>query len=216
MKKIAFILLWLVFGGLSIAIGLHPLKYLQASKPILLLLSKSATLLSSNFYMICFYVHIIFGGIALMIGWLQFSKKLQTQYPKIHRWIGKTYIMSVAISSFPGFYIALFASGGLSPKLGFSIGAVLWLALTILGYLSIRKGEVEAHKKFMLYSYAGTFGAVTLRLWLPILILIFGKFSIAYPIVAWLSWLPNMLVVYFITEQQKPVPSINTSLGAKA
>jgi len=203
MKKLVSIILWVLFGGFSILISFYPLTYLLAEKPILLLLSKSAELISSNFYMICFYLHIIFGGIALLIGWLQFSKKLQRGYTKLHRWIGKIYILSVFISGIPGFYIALYASGGLSPKLGFSIGAILWITLTTLGYLTIRKGNVDAHKKFMTYSYAGTFGAVTLRLWLPLLIVIFGKFVIAYQIVAWLSWLPNMAVVYFMLEKQK-------------
>lgn len=203
MKKVISVLLWVLFGSLSVAISFYPLKYLLADKPILLLLSKSAALISSNFYMICFNLHIIFGGIALLIGWVQFSKKLQRKYTGLHRWIGKVYMLSVLISGIPGFYIALHASGGLSPKLGFSIGAVLWVALTIWGYTSIRKGNVELHKKIMTYNYAGTFGAVTLRLWLPILILIFGKFTTAYQVVAWLSWLPNMLVVYLMFERKR-------------
>ena len=153
--------------------------------------------------MICFNLHIVFGGIALLIGWLQFNKKLRGNYRNLHRWIGKIYILSVLISTVPGFYIALHASGGLSPKLGFSIGAVFWVIITTLGYTSIRKGNVQAHRKWLSYSYAGTFGAVTLRLWLPILIAICGEFVLAYQIVAWLSWLPNMLVVYFMLEKQK-------------
>lgn len=197
------ILAWAVFAGLSIVFSTYPIQYLQADKPIRLLLSKSAELLNSHFYMICFYLHIVFGGIALLIGWMQFSNKLRKKYTKLHRGIGKVYVLSVLTSGIPGFYIALFASGGLSPILGFSIGAVLWVSITTLGLTSIRKGNVEAHKQYMMYSYAGTFGAVTLRLWLPILIAIFGNFVLAYQVVAWLSWLPNLLVVYFILQKGK-------------
>ncbi len=199
MKK----LLWIIFGGLCLTFSTYPIKYFLADEPILLLLSKSAELLSSNFYMICFYLHISFGGLALLVGWLQFSKKLRRNNIGLHRLIGKVYITSVLISGFPGFYIALFASGGLSPQLGFTIGAVLWVTITTLGFTSIRQGNIEAHKKWMSYSYAGTFGAVTLRLWLPILIAIFGEFVLAYQIVAWLSWLPNLLVVYFVLQRKK-------------
>lgn len=205
MKKITLIILWVLFGGLSILISFYPIAYLVADKPIALLLSKTAELLSNNFYMICFYLHIIFGGIALLIGWIQFSKKFRNKYMNIHRWIGKVYIASVLISGIPGFYIALHASGGLSPKLGFSIGAVLWVVITYLGYSTIRKGNIEAHKKWMMYSYAGTFGAVTLRIWLPLLMVTLGGFIPAYKIVAWLSWVPNMIVVYFILKKQRAV-----------
>lgn len=199
MKKIA----WFLFAGLSILVSFYPIAYLVADKPIALLLSKSAALLSNNFYMICFYLHIIFGGIALLIGWIQFSKKLRLKYLNLHRIIGKIYVIAVLISGIPGFYIALHASGGLSPKLGFSIGAVLWVVLTTLAFTTIRKGNVEAHRQLMLYSYAGTFGAVTLRIWLPLLILILGGFTPAYKIVAWLSWIPNMIVVYFMIQKSK-------------
>lgn len=199
MKKLA----WIIFGALSILVSFYPIQYYLADQPIQLLLSKSSELLSNNFYTICFYLHITFGGIALLIGWLQFSKKLRRKYLNTHRWIGKIYIISVLISGIPGFYIALHATGGLSPKLGFGIGAIVWVILTYLGYSTVRKGKIEAHKKFMMYSYAGTFGAVTLRLWLPLLIVILGNFIDAYRIVAWLSWIPNLIVVYFILNKKE-------------
>ncbi len=201
MKKIS----WVIFGSLSVLISFYPIKYLIADKPVALLLSKSAELLSSNIYMICFYLHICFGGVALLIGWLQFSKKLRRKNMKLHRIIGKIYVTSVLISGIPGIYIALHASGGLSPKLGLTIGAIIWTILTYLGFQTVRKGNIEAHKKFMMYSYAGTFGAVTLRIWLPLLILVFGEFLLAYQIVAWLSWVPNMVVVYFIIKKRQNI-----------
>ena len=199
MRKLA----WILFGGLCVVFSTYPINYFIAEQPIRLLLSKSAELLANNLYMLCFYLHISFGGIALLIGWLQFSKKLRRKNLKLHRLIGKIYISAVLISGIPGFYIALFASGGLSPQLGFSIGAVLWVTITTLGFTAIKNGNVQAHKQWMMYSYAGTFGAVTLRLWLPILIAIFGGFIPAYQVVAWLSWLPNLVVVYFILQRQK-------------
>lgn len=183
-------------GILSLFFSLYPIKYFLAEGPILLLKSKSAELLASYAYTISFYMHITFGGIALMLGWLQFHKSLREKYTRLHRNIGKIYIASIFLSGPFGFYIAFFATGGLSPVLGFSTGAVLWLTITYLAYDKIRKGNIEAHKNLMLYSYAGTFGAVTLRLWLPILIALMGSFVEAYQIVAWLSWLPNLLIVY--------------------
>jgi len=204
MKKLA----WIVFGSLALVISFYPVQYLLADEPVALLTSKSAELLSSNLYNILFYIHITLGGIALLIGWLQFSKKLRRKYIKLHRTIGKIYVGSVLLSGPAGLYIAFFASGGLSPKLGFGIGAILWVILTYLGFSTIRKEKVEAHRKFMMYSYAGTFGAVTLRLWLPLLIIIFGEFLLAYQIVAWLSWIPNMIVVYLILHKKEVLSAI--------
>mgnify|MGYP000747398022 CR=1 FL=1 len=205
MKKSIIILRWILFGGLCIFFSFYPLGYILASEPVSLLTSKAASLLSSNFYMIFFYFHISFGGIALFIGWIQFMKKLRTKYLNLHKWIGKIYIVSVLLSGIPGLYIAFHASAGLSPKLGFSIGSIIWVVLAILGYTSIRSGNVVAHKKYMMYNYAGTFGAVTLRLWLPLLINIFGEFALAYQVVAWLSWVPNLIVVYLFLEKKEVI-----------
>ena len=48
----------------------------------------------------------------------------------------------------------------------------------------------------MLRSYALTFAALTLRMWLPVLIAGLGmSFESAYQIVSWLAWVPNLVVM---------------------
>lgn len=54
----------------------------------------------------------------------------------------------------------------------------------------------------MVYSFSATFAAVTLRFWLPLLLGLFRlDFSVAYPIVAWLCWVPNLLVARWIVSR---------------
>lgn len=202
MKKAINLSKWGLFILSSIAIGLYPLMYIS-SELSPLLKTKPMELLANNFYMICFYIHISFGGIALLIGWMQFLTKLRQNKMNLHRRIGKVYVVSVLISGIMGFYIGLNATGGLSPVLGFTSMALVWLITTTLGYASIRKGNVEAHKKWMVYSYAATFAAVTFRIWLPIMMTSLGSFFVAYQFVPWLSWVPNIIVAYFILRYQQ-------------
>lgn len=204
MKK----LYWIVIGILSSIIGIYPILYFLIDRKFGLLSSKSAELLNDNFWNIAFYGHIVFGGVALLIGWLQFSHKLRRQKVKLHRTVGKTYMISVLISGICGIYIALHATGGIICILGFFTLAIIWLSTTILGFKAIKKGNVELHGKFMLFSYAACFAAVTLRIWLPILIAFMGEFISAYRIVAWLCWIPNIIVAYFIILKKKPVANI--------
>ena len=49
----------------------------------------------------------------------------------------------------------------------------------------------------MVYSYAACFAAVTLRIWMPLLVLAFGEFLPAYRVVAWLCWVPNLAFAFF-------------------
>ncbi len=88
-------------------------------------------------------------------------------------------------------------------KIGFIMLGVMWLYTTSTAFISIKNGNISKHQKFMIYSYAACFGAVTLRIWLPILIMLHdGRFIPAYKIVAWLAWVPNIIVAYFITKKR--------------
>lgn len=100
----------------------------------------------------------------------------------------------VALSSLAGIYIGFYATGELVSSLGFIILGVIWFTITFKSYLYIRNKDVENHKKMMIYSYAAYFSAVTLRIWLPILVIIFKDFTNAYMLVAWLCWIPNVVV----------------------
>lgn len=188
---------WFVFVVLAITIGLYPLFYLFVDREFGLLASKSESLLSNVFWNIGFYGHIMFGGIALLIGWIQFSKKMRTRNLNRHRLIGKIYVLSAIISGVCGIYIGFYATGGIISSIGFILLGIFWLYSTTTAYKAVRIGDIELHQGFMIYSYALCFAAVTLRIWLPLLTIAFGNFVSTYRIVAWLCWVPNLIFAYF-------------------
>lgn len=197
-KKISYYVLAIS----CVATGLYPAIYFVIDRKFGLLSSKTDVLLADILWNTMFYIHIIFGGIALLIGWLQFNKKLRLKNLNLHRKIGKVYVISVLLSAISGFYIGLHATGGLSPKLGFTTMALVWFFTTLFAFTTIKNGNVLKHQKLMIYSYAACFSAVTLRIWLPILTNVLGDFLPAYRIVAWLSWIPNIIVAYFIIKHK--------------
>lgn len=197
MKNRTNIVAWFVFVFLAIGVGLYPILYFIADGKVALLASKGDELLANISWQIGFYGHISLGGLALMIGWIQFSKKMRSRNLKMHRNIGKLYVIAAVISGICGFYIAFNATGGLVTTLGFLCLAIVWLLTTLKAYFAIRKGDVQLHQGFMIYSYAACFAAVTLRIWLPLLTIVFDGFIPAYRVVAWLCWVPNMIFAYF-------------------
>lgn len=192
---------WWLFGILSALIGLYPIIYLFIDRQSGLLGSKSPEILADTLWNITFYGHISLGGLALLIGWTQFSKKIRLHNILLHKRIGIIYVSSVFISGVCGVYIGLFATGGLISILGFVSLGIIWLSTTFLGFRAIKKGNIALHQNFMTYSYAACFAAVTLRIWLPILTITMGDFIPAYRIVAWLCWVPNIAVAYFIVKR---------------
>ncbi|MDF0717077.1 DUF2306 domain-containing protein [Muricauda sp. 334s03] len=184
---------WVVFVFLAIGIGLYPLVYLFASDDFGLLMNKPNELLASVLWKTAFYGHISFGGLALLVGWSQFVKKLRTKRLKLHRNLGKVYVVSALISGLCGVYLGFFATGGLISSLGFISLGVIWLFTTTRAYIAVKNKDLSLHQGMMIYSYAACFAAVTLRIWLPFLTIVFGEFLLAYKIVAWLCWVPNMV-----------------------
>ena len=185
--------------------GLYPLIYLMIDRRFGLLGLKDDALLLHIFWNVGFYTHIGLGGLALLTGWIQFSKKFRLRRLTWHRNIGKVYVVSVLLSALAGIYIGFFSTGGIIAATGFISLGVIWFYTTLKAYLYIKAKNTEGHEKMMIYSYAACFGAVTLRIWLPFLISIFDDFYIAYKIVAWLSWVLNLMVAYLIIRNKKRV-----------
>jgi uncharacterized membrane protein len=188
---------WPLFIFLAIGIGLYPLMYILAEEPTGVL--QNRPLLSSPVWKWAFYQHISFGGIALLSGFSQFSQRLRIKSAKIHRTLGKIYILSVLLSGIAGLYVAIYTLGGLPAQLGFTGLAIGWLLTSWLAYSAIRGGQVNRHQRWMIRSYALTWAAVTLRIYLPLFEFGFGmNFQMSYPIIAWLCWVPNLLVAEWI------------------
>ena len=205
--------LWVLFALLAILVGLYPGMYFLIDREFGLLSSKDDQLLGNVFWNAAFYTHIILGGIALLMGWGQFIARFRTTRLSLHRSIGKIYVVAALLSALAGIYIAFFATGGLIASTGFISLGCIWFTTTFIAYSSIKKGDLARHEIMMIFSYAACFSAVTLRIWLPLLIMLFQDFTPAYRIVAWLCWVPNMLVAFFIVsrvERSKQVSAIET------
>lgn len=201
---------WILFGTMAIIIGLYPTQYFFLDKKFALLSTKDDELFKNFFWNLAFYIHIVLGGLALLIGWTQFSLKIRNLKLSIHRQIGKVYVIASLLSALSSLYIAFYATGGLITSLGFICLGIIWFYTTLSAYLHIKNGRIVKHEKMMIYSYASCFAAVTLRIWLPLLTTLFNDFTLAYRIVAWLCWIPNLLIAYIIIERNEGREMINS------
>ncbi len=139
--------------------------------------------------------HFSGGGIALIVGAFQLNSRLRNGFLKAHRWLGRLYLAGVLIGGIYAFVLALYSSGGLVAHVGFGMLAICWIGSTLSAFYFIRSGELEKHRAWMKRSYALTFAAVTLRIYLPISQIAGIPFEAAYPTISWLCWIPNILFV---------------------
>jgi len=140
------------------------------------------------------YTHVAGAIVALALGPLQFSARLRSRRIALHRWIGRTYLLGVGIGGLGGLYMACFAYGGPLARVGFAALALAWLYTGTRAYAAIRRRAIDVHRAWMVRNFALTFAAVTLRIYLPVSAVVGIDFDVAYPIVAWLCWVPNLVV----------------------
>jgi len=201
--------LWIVFGIFAVSIGFYPLVYyIRDMRGTGLFSSKTSELLANQVWHTAFYMHITLGGIAMLTGWTQFSKNIRNRNLGFHRNLGKVYVFSVMLSSLAGFYIAMFASGGITCVLGFGGLAVSWFFTVIKAYTSILKKQFKEHENWMIRNYALTFAAVTLRIYLPLSTgLLHIDFVAAYRVISWICWVPNLIVAQIIINKRALIPA---------
>jgi uncharacterized membrane protein len=153
---------------------------------------------------LAFFAHVGLAPLALMLMPLQFLPRLRARRPAVHRWIGRSYAVLVLLSGLGGLAMALGTQAGAVAATGFGLLAVLWLATTAVGVWKVRAGDIAAHRRWMLRSAALIFAGVTLRLELPLLVAMGLEFPEAYTLVAWLSWVPNLLVAEWLVRRRPP------------
>lgn len=147
------------------------------------------------------FVHFACSPLALVTGALQVNRAIRTRHLVLHRWLGRLYVLAVLLGGTSGLSMALQAQGGPVSEWGFGLLAVLWLLSTGLGFVAMRRGQRTAHRDWMLRSYALTLAAITLRIYIPASMVAGLPFEEAYRVIAWLCWVPNVLVAEWVVRR---------------
>jgi uncharacterized membrane protein len=149
------------------------------------------------------YLHLGFGLIAMLVGPFQLNTRLRKRFTNSHRQLGVIYVGSVTISAVAGFLLAMKSYGGLVTHVGFALMASFWLFTTAMAFYQIMTKNLTAHRKWMYRSYALTLAGVTLRIYLGLSFAAGIKFSEFYPVLSWISWVPNLLLVDWFFLRKK-------------
>jgi uncharacterized membrane protein len=150
--------------------------------------------------------HLAAGGIALFAGALQFSNRLRWERPRVHRLLGKIYLIVVLVSGLSALLLAPSSTGGLPAHFGFGMLATLWLGTSAIAFGKVRKGDYASHRAWMIRSFALCLAAVSLRVQLPISQMLGLPFEEAYPTIAWLCWVPNLVIAEWVVIKSAVAP----------
>jgi len=160
--------------------------------------------ITNKYWKLFFYIHIFSILFCLITGITQFSSWFLKEFKSVHRLIGRMYVYNVLLVNVPAcFILGLFANGGVLGITGFLIQDFLWLYFTLMAFLSIKNKRIEAHKKFMVLSYAITTTAITFRIFKNLFYneSIFS-YSLFYGITVWASLFFNLAIALLILKKK--------------
>lgn len=152
-----------------------------------------------------FFIHIFSSVFLLLAGLTQFSARILGKYALLHRYAGFTYMVILIFVSAPGaMAMAIHANGGIAAKTSFVFLTLLWFIFTVSAWFALRKKNYILHGEFMLRSYALTLSAITLRIY----VYIFTAYKLQgvkpaelYTAIAWMSWVPNLILSELIIRR---------------
>ena len=139
-------------------------------------------------------VHVAGSVTALALGAWQFVPVLRRPTIGVHRWVGRTYVVSCLIGGVAGVVLAFGTRAGPVAGLGFGLLGVLWIAVNILGWRAAMRKAFADHRRWMIRSWALTLAAVTLRIYLPLVMIFKLPFEPWYIAISFLAWVPNLLL----------------------
>lgn len=156
-----------------------------------------------QFYKVAFFIHVYTSMLVIPAGFTQFSTRILRNHKFLHSVMGWIYVVVLVFLSGPaGFIMAIYAEGGLFSQISFGVLAVLWIFYTSFAIIKIKKGDIRKHREYLIRSFALTLSAITLRGWKYLLALLFDiRPNDLYMIVAWLGWVPNILIAEFIIRK---------------
>ena len=110
-----------------------------------------------------YYSHLATAIAPLVVGPFQFWKWLRVNHVTTHRTMGKIYIIGSILGGLTAFYlgITIDLEGSVVPLILLS---TTWVFMTISAWVTIRQGNVTAHRLFVIRSYALALVFVFLRL----------------------------------------------------
>jgi hypothetical protein len=152
-------------------------------------------------------VHVLSSMLALAVGPCQFVGKIRRRFLRLHRCFGAIYIASCTGLGLSGLVLATTSYTGWTTSLAFGLLGLSMLFTTWTALRMVLAHRIGDHRRWMIRSFSLIFAGVTLRVLSPFYSLLSGvglvsfSFETAYMWIAWLCWVPNLLIAVWITRR---------------
>lgn len=147
--------------------------------------------------------HVICGSLSLLTAALQLWPWLRRAHPRIHRISGRVYIFGGALPS-AVLAIAMYPVTPGPGRVAVMVAAPLWAIAAVLGLVAARQRRYEAHRRWMVYSFAIMWGY---GVWVFVFANLFyygfkWELPTAVEAARWGGWTTNVLIAHWWLERR--------------
>lgn len=123
-------------------------------------------------------IHIIPGLLFILLGPLQFVRRLRNRRPRLHRWTGRVAVASGMIIGSTALVMSpQMAIGGISETFATTFFAIFFLVALVKGFLAVRRRDFASHREWMIRAYAIGLAVTTIR---PIVGILFATSKLTH------------------------------------
>jgi uncharacterized membrane protein len=109
-------------------------------------------------------LHILPGGLFLVLAPMQFLPSIRQKHLQFHRWTGRVLVICGLIIGVTALVMSYKMNiGGPNETAATSLFAIIFLICLIKAYRHIRRKEVERHREWMIRAYGVALGVATTR-----------------------------------------------------
>lgn len=111
-------------------------------------------------------LHFIAGAIILMLGSIQLLSAVRLRYPRLHRFIGKVYLLAALLTATGGLLFIFIKGtvGGLVMDIGFGGYGALMILCAICAYHYAKRRDFVAHRRWAIRLFALAIGSWLYRM----------------------------------------------------
>ena len=142
-------------------------------------------------------LHVLPGGILLMLAPLQFSSRLRGRHIRFHRLIGRVLVLAGLTAGLTALYFGLLMPyGGRIESLAIALFGGLFLVALSRAFVAIRRHQVASHREWMIRAFAIGLGVSTVRLVDAVLDLTFRGSGLGpreiFVLAIWTGWVMTL------------------------
>jgi uncharacterized membrane protein len=108
--------------------------------------------------------HILPAVLFMMLGPLQFVRRLRTKYPQLHRWSGRIFLTASLVVGVTGLALAFGKTiGGVDERAAITLFGSFFLIALAKGLRHAMRREFAQHREWMIRGYANGLAVATIR-----------------------------------------------------